>query len=183
MTKTNYMFDASSIIAWFRKEEGSERVQKHLMDSTIKRWIHAVNLAELRYRLLMVLGDVKVVEGILQDLAESGLIFICDCDARVLALAAEYREAIKSKRLRISLADCFGMAATQMMKKEGRIKFLTTDEGEFDGAKKAGLLPVEVDIIHQPSKRQQPQKEVSKRHHNPKGRRRLNDSNGEEFEE
>jgi PIN domain nuclease of toxin-antitoxin system len=153
MTKTNIVFDASSLMAWFRNEEGSERVQKHLMNSTIQRWIHAVNLAEVRYRLLMVLGDVKEVEGILQELAELGLQFVYECDDSVLVLAAQYREAIKSKRLRISLADCFGMAATQLKKKEGRIKFLTTDEGEFDGAKKAGLLPVEVDIIHQPSKR------------------------------
>lgn len=153
MRKHNIVIDASAILAWVQDEEGADKIDRLLYDTDISRWIHGVNLTELQYRLLMLHGNYEAVQKLLDKLLTIGVKFDYTFDSEFTKLAATYRERIKSAELRISLADCFGMAATQLKKREGRIKFLTTDEGEFDGAKKAGLLPVEVDIIHQPSKR------------------------------
>jgi PIN domain nuclease of toxin-antitoxin system len=156
MTKINVVFDASTILAWYRKEEGSEKIERLLRDTSISRWIHAVNLAELRYRFLMLTGNEEITDKAIEKIRGFGVVFLFECDSTVIDLASQYREKIKSKRLRISLGDCFGMAATHLKKKDGRVQFVTTDEGEFDSAQKAGLLPVKVDIIHQPSKRPPP---------------------------
>ena len=156
MKKRYVVFDASSILCWLHREEGYEKVKAKLYDEDLERCIYAVNLAELSYRLLQERGDYQKVQNVIDALKKMGVQFDFTMNWEIVRLASVYREKIKSAQLPISLGDCFGMAATQLKKADGNPVFLTTDANEFGKAEQAGLLPVKVDIISQPSKRKKP---------------------------
>lgn len=171
MKKRVVVFDASSILAWIHREEGHERIASKLYNENIERYIYAVNMAEIQYRLLQIRGDRARVKKVTDLLIAMGMKIDYTMNAEIIERAASIREKVKSARFPISLADCFGVAATELKKKDGNAEFMTTDETEFKKAQDAGLIPVKVDIIPQPSKHPLPEKEPPKKRQSKKSLR------------
>ena len=118
----SYVLDACALIAYFRGEEGGERLASLVEAKANRLVIHAVNLGEVYYDFLRAGGEAKARE----------------LWARALLLPMEIRRDLDDEfvhrvgawkvRYSISYADAFALALAE---REG-VPLITTDHHEFD---------------------------------------------------
>ena len=122
MAQVTHALDACALIAYFRGEEGSERLASLVEDEARSLVIHAVNLGEVYYDFLRAAGEAKARE----------------LWARALLLPMEIRRDLDDEfvhrvgawkvRYSMSYADAFALALAE---REG-VPLITTDHREFD---------------------------------------------------
>lgn len=122
MAQVTYMLDACALIAYFRGEEGGERLVSLVEDEAHGLAIHAVNFGEVYYDFLRAGGEEKARE----------------LWVRALLLPMEIRRDLDDEfvqrvgawkvRYSISYADAFALALAE---REG-VPLITTDHHEFD---------------------------------------------------
>lgn len=119
----NIVLDACAVIAFFRDEQGAEKVEKYLSDSQYNCLIHAINMCEVYYDFLRSEGE-EVAEEIVQDLQSINVIIRDDLKVDFWQQVGKYKGTIK----RISIADCFALT---LANRESAI-LLTFDRKELE---------------------------------------------------
>ena len=112
-----------------REEPGADAVGGLLDDPARPKFIHAVNLVEVHYDLIRLVG-VEQADREIADLTGSSLVVRRDMDAGFRGSVARLKS-----RGRISLADCFCIALANRLGGE----VWTTDRTEFQPLADAGL--------------------------------------------
>jgi ribonuclease VapC len=101
------LFDSHSLLKFFQKEPGHEKVARLLSDThrtRTKKLICAVNLGEIIYIAKRAFGDQKKIE-VLAHIERLGFTVLPVPNSRIFR-AAEYKAEHS-----ISYADCFALAA------------------------------------------------------------------------
>lgn len=124
------------MIAYLKAEAGGEIVRASLLDGEAQAFAHVVNVAEVFYHFHR-LAESKApgtgqteAEAALARLEAVGIEFVDLMDAALWQDAAR----LKSEFVRVSLADCFGVALARRLGGE----FLTSDRHELEALATAG---------------------------------------------
>lgn len=107
MAKESYIFDSHSLIKYFQKEEGFEKViklLKHIKKHKLDKYINAINLGEVIYITKREFGDQKKLE-VLANIERLNFTII-PITNNLIHKAAEYKADYA-----ISYADCFVLAS------------------------------------------------------------------------
>ncbi len=118
----NVVLDACAVIAYERDEPGADVVETYLVEDHTC-WIHAINLCEVYYDFLRVVGE-EAAEQVLSDLKAFDVQVVTAMEDALWKQAATYKAILR----RISLADCFAMA---LANQTGGV-LITSDHAEFD---------------------------------------------------
>lgn len=127
-----HIFDASALIAYFKEEQGHERVTALLEDERNRLAIHAINLCEVYYGYLRVDGLERANEaweratkllGVLETIGEGFM----------------KRVGRWKVNLGLGLGDSFVAACAE----EHAAILVTADHTDFDPVQQAGLVRVE----------------------------------------
>lgn len=127
---TTYVIDACALIAYLRKEKGSDKLCKLLKDRKNSFCMHSINLGEVYYDSLRISGEEKAQE-LFDDIAKLPINVIWTLDIPFIHLVGKYKTSFK-----ISYADSFVLALAE---REGGI-VISTDHHEFDPLEEAGIL-------------------------------------------
>jgi ribonuclease VapC len=107
MPKGPFIFDSHSLLKFFQKEKGYEKVI-HLLEEIRKtganKYINAINLGEIIYSTKKEFGDQKKLE-VLANIERLNFT-ILPISNNLIFQAAEYKAQYS-----ISYADCFGLAS------------------------------------------------------------------------
>ncbi|CAN5645032.1 MAG: type II toxin-antitoxin system VapC family toxin [Acidobacteria bacterium] len=117
-----YILDACAMIAFLRKEFGSDVVEAILLDKNNECFAHAINLCEVFYDFHRLSGE-QAAEKAIGDLKAAGIIERNDFDQIFWKEVGR----IKSQN-RASLADCVAIVLANQL--GGTV--LTSDHHEFD---------------------------------------------------
>lgn len=128
------VFDSSALLAVLRAEAGLEAALDVLTDPANSCHVHAVNLCEVFYNLVREYDEEWAVAQI-APLQRAGLVCHTESDAAMWMDAGR----LKAEHVRVSLADCFGMALTRTL----HGVFLTSDHHELDALKQLGVCDIE----------------------------------------
>lgn len=126
------MLDASGALCWLLDEPGARRMDAVLADDQ-RTLIHAVNLLEVRYRLLRL--NAVLAEAALTMLLATGVEVDRDLSDGLLTVAA----SLKTTYAPIALGDTFAVAAA--IRRDATL--LTTDRGELEKVAAAGACQIE----------------------------------------
>lgn len=129
----SYVFDASALIAYLRNETGAGEAEAILLDKTVERYVHAVNLCEVYYDFVREFGESNA-EKVVDDIIRTGVLVREDMDMGFWQEAGYH----KGSQRRISLADCFCLALARRTGSE----IITTDRAEFTPVVKQGICRV-----------------------------------------
>ena len=124
-----YILDASAIVALLRNEPGAARVAGMIADRTNSCYIHAINLCEVYYDAIRLVG-ITVANGVVKDLKKAKVRIYRTMDD-ALWQAAGQQKALGG----VSLADCFAVALTSRLNGE----LVTSDHREFDPLASQGV--------------------------------------------
>jgi PIN domain nuclease of toxin-antitoxin system len=119
----NIVFDACSLIAFFRDEPGASVVNNYLIEENYTKMIHSINLCEVYYDFLKADGKV-IAQSMLDDFHDLDILIASDLTIDFWKQVGQYKADIK----RISLADCFALT---LANREEAI-LVTSDHKEFD---------------------------------------------------
>ncbi len=122
------VLDASAMLAFLRGESGCDHVLASLLSEEAHCVAHAINACEVYYDILRSAGE-SAAEAAISKLEASGVEIRSDMDAGFWKGVAR-RKAIG----RISLADCCGLALTEVLNGE----FHSADHHELDDLAAAG---------------------------------------------
>ncbi len=117
--KGNYIFDSHSLLKYFQKEEGFEKVIKlldYIKKNKLAMYLNAINLGELIYITKREFGDQKKLE-ILANIQRLNFT-ILPINNSLIFKAAEYKADYP-----MSYADCFVLASAM----EHRATIVTGD--------------------------------------------------------
>lgn len=117
-----YVIDACAVIAYLREEDGCGKLKALLKEKNNSFFMHSINLAEIYYDTLRVLGKQKA-EELFDDIKKLPINVVWTIDVALIELVGKYKTSYK-----ISFADSFFLALTE---KEGAIA-ISTDHHEFD---------------------------------------------------
>ena len=117
------VLDASAMIAFLRRERGSEIVAEALLDPTNQCYAHALNLCEVFYDFHRAMGRIDALNAI-DDLVRLGVQQNSILSDRIWQQAG----TLKSIHRRVSIADCFAITLAQRL----GATLLTSDHHEFD---------------------------------------------------
>ena len=123
---TNYVLDASAMIALINREEGAEVVDKLFQQANkgeINLFMSIINLLEVNYGFIGEIGIEKTQE-IMNKIDETPLVIISTISQQVYNQAAR----IKGTHHKLSLADSVGIATAAEV--EGI--FVTSDHHELE---------------------------------------------------
>ena len=128
-----YIFDACTLLAFYKDEKGAEKIET-LLDEAVsgqsKIYMHAINLIEIHYFFLRVLGLAKA-NIILDEIYKLPISIIETIDTMIFSetsrLKAQYA---------IPLGDSIGLATA--IKMNGT--FVTADHSDFETIEKAEPL-------------------------------------------
>lgn len=126
----NYILDACALIAFLRKEFGSEHLLKLFQNPHHRFFLHSVNLGEVYYDTLRLKG-ANIARELFLDIAKLPVEIIWNMDRPFIELAGKYKTAF-----RISYADSYVLALAE--REKGIV--LTTDHSEFDIVEESGKL-------------------------------------------
>lgn len=126
------ILDACAMIAYLRDEKGAEVVEQLLLNEAVPCYAHAINVCEVYYNFLRVVGTEKATDAI-NDLQDIGLIINENLDNTIWQTAGNFKANHK-----LSLADCFAIAITKHLDGE----LVTSDHHEFDPIHEAGLCKI-----------------------------------------
>lgn len=127
-----YVLDACAMIAYLRKEPGSDVVLRALTDTGSMCLAHAINLCEVFYDFHRK-SDERAATAAISDLYAVGLVESNDFDE------AFWKDAGRLKAQgKISLADCFAITLTNRV--GGTL--LTSDHHELDTIAAAGICSI-----------------------------------------
>jgi predicted nucleic acid-binding protein len=127
---TTYVIDACALIAYLRKEEGSDKLRVLFKDSNNRFFIHSVNVGEVYYDSLRISGKEKARE-LFGDIARLPINIIWTLDIPFIELVGKYKTSFS-----ISYADSFVLALAE---REGGT-VISTDHHEFDAIEKTRVL-------------------------------------------
>jgi predicted nucleic acid-binding protein len=131
------VLDASAMIAFLNDETGADVVEAPLWDDEAQAFAHILNVAEVFYQIHRVAESVspgsgqREAEAALQRLEDMGVQFVISLDTALWQEAAR----LKSQFVKVSLADCFGVALTRRL----RGTFFTADRHELEILDAAGI--------------------------------------------
>ena len=117
--KESYIFDSHSLLKYFQKEDGFEKVIKHLTyikENKIVKYLNVINLGEIIYITKREFGDQKKLE-VLANIERLNFIILPITNSLVFQ-AAEYKADYP-----ISYADCLTLASA----KEHQAMIITGD--------------------------------------------------------
>jgi PIN domain nuclease of toxin-antitoxin system len=119
----NIVFDACSLIAFFRDEPGANVVKNYLTEENYTKMVHSINLCEVYYDFLKSDGQATA-QSMIDDVFDLDISIKSDLTMDFWKQVGQYKADIK----RISLADCFALT---LANRHGAI-LLTSDHKEFD---------------------------------------------------
>ena len=125
-----YVLDASAVIAMLKGETGGRVVDALLAETADTCAIHVVNLCEVFYDLVRLMG-VQSARAVIAETSRTGIAIREDTDTEFWQRAGLYKAELK----RVSLADCFCMALSERLSAE----IVTADRHEFEAVEKQGL--------------------------------------------
>jgi PIN domain nuclease of toxin-antitoxin system len=125
------VLDTSAVLAYLLDEEGARRVTDAIASGSAL--VHAVNLCEVYYNLLRFHDEI-LVETIIADLQDSGVVTIEDLSLPLIRIAAQLKA-----QGNIALGDVFALALAM---REG-VPVLTSDRSEFSAFAASGRVLVE----------------------------------------
>jgi PIN domain nuclease of toxin-antitoxin system len=128
-----YVLDASAIIAALKGESGGKVVSDLLADASDSCTIHVVNLCEVFYDLVRVMG-LESAQSTIERVRRSGIMVREDMDTAFWQKAGLHKANIK----RVSLADCFCMALADRLNAE----IVTADRHELEAVRDQGLCRI-----------------------------------------
>lgn len=117
--KESYIFDSHSLLKYFQKEDGFEKVIKllsYIKENNIAKYLNAINLGEIIYITKREFGDQKKIE-VLANIERLNFIILPITNSLIFQ-AAEYKADYA-----ISYADCFTLASA----KEHKAMIITGD--------------------------------------------------------
>ncbi len=117
-----YVLDASAVIAFLWGEEGADMVEQSLDAGRNHCFMHAVNVCEVYYDMVLRAEESKALE-IIERLKKLISVRV-DMDEPFWQQAGSFKASIR----RISLADCFCLSLSTRLK----AVVLTSDHHEFD---------------------------------------------------
>jgi len=126
------VLDATAMIAYARDEEGTNFVERLLLDENQKCIAHAINICELFYDSLR-LTDESTALAVIADFLNNGLIIHEDLDTEFWKMVGRYKVQYK-----ISLADCCGLALANRLHAD----FITADHHEMDSLLNLGICTI-----------------------------------------
>jgi len=128
------VLDASALIAFLADEVGAESVQSLLLAPDTQCYAHAVNLCEVYYQAARR-GGTADAQAVLDKLQVAGVMPRTDIDEAFWHSVGD----LKARLIRVSLADCFGLALA--MRVEGEL--VTSDHHEFDRVAELEIHPIQ----------------------------------------
>jgi predicted nucleic acid-binding protein len=120
--RVTYILDACAIIAYFKGEEGGDKLVALMEDETSKILMHYINLGEVYYNVPKVDGKEEA-ERMIDDVFKLPIEFRDTISIELLREAGQFKTTYK-----ISYADSFVLAPAKL---EGG-EIVTTDHREFD---------------------------------------------------
>lgn len=129
----NFVFDACALIALFRKESGSDKVQRLLHLASVENcriYIHKVTIIEVLYDQMRAIQNLDT-QRLITVIKALPLFSIDDLSDPFLESVAHHKVAYK-----VSFADCFVLALAQTK----NAAIITSDHHEFDAIEKIGEL-------------------------------------------
>ena len=126
-----YVLDACSLIAYYNREDGAEKIKDILSDTLSGNSdisMHRVNLFEVYYDLLRSNGEDRT-KDIMDSFADSPIAVIDTIPDEVMKEAARFKLTYK-----ISVADAFALATAKLE----QAMLVTADHHEFDVIEKVG---------------------------------------------
>ncbi len=127
-----HVFDASALIAYFKGEEGHERVAALLADERNNLAIHPINLCEVYYGYLRSDGLEKANDAWERATKLLGVLWTLDED--LIKRAGRWKA-----KAGLGLGDAFVAAFAE----ENAAILVTADHTDFDPVQQAGLIRVE----------------------------------------
>ena len=129
-TITSYALDACALIAYLRNEIGGEKLRELFKQQGTRILMHSVNLGEVYYDSLRVVGTAQAQE-LLDEILQLPLHVIWTIDVRMITLLGFYKTSY-----RISYADAFVLALAQ----QENALVISTDHHEFDVVEQSGSV-------------------------------------------
>lgn len=126
----NYVMDACGLIAYFRDEEGGERIETLLDDKHSRFFMHAVNVGEVYYDTLR--KDKNEAQELWEDIQQLPIIIIWGLDIPFIEIVGKYKTSF-----RVSYADCFLLALAE----QKFATIITADHHELESIEKQGKIP------------------------------------------
>jgi len=102
------VFDASALIALMKDEPGAEETEALLVDGSVPRLVHAVNLCEVSYHFIKLKRE-DFLPVRLDAMTAGGLTIRDDLDRQFWGSVAR----LKARFPQAALGDCFAMALAQ----------------------------------------------------------------------
>ncbi|HEY7030017.1 MAG TPA: type II toxin-antitoxin system VapC family toxin [Thermomicrobiales bacterium] len=127
-----YVYDACALIAFLKREPGSQVVDRLLGDAKSSHVIHASNLCEIYYDFIRAssLADANLA---LRTISQLGVRARATMDERLWKQAGQLKA-----NGGLSIADCFAVALTRRVRGE----LVTADHREFDPLAQQGICKV-----------------------------------------
>ena len=126
------VLDATAMIAYARGEEGTDFVERFLLDDHQICVAHAINVCELFYDSLRS-TDEATASAVIADFLANGLMIYEDLDFEFWKTIGRYKVQYK-----ISLADCCGLALSNRLQAD----FITADHHEMDPLVNSGICRI-----------------------------------------
>ena len=123
--KDSYILDACALIAYFKKEPGSDIVLQFFEQANIEHislFMHRVNLLEVYYGFYRDDGRRKA-EAVLKDSLSLPIMFVDDLEERLFREAGRLKAAYD-----ISFADSFALSLASILKEP----LITADHHDFE---------------------------------------------------
>lgn len=120
------VFDSSAMYAFLFDETGADAVEELLSDADVPKYVHAVNLCEVFYRVTLQSGDVAA-EDALDTLRAAGIAERNDMDVDLWQDAAKLVAAQRGNSYGLALGDAFCVALARRLGAD----IVTADRAEF----------------------------------------------------
>lgn len=120
------------MIAFLDDEGGAAIVEAAMIEEGAKVYAHAVNMAEVFYRYHR--RSEAEAQLALTQLDDAGVSIVDDLTPALWQSAAR----LKSRFVRVSVADCFGMATALQLGAD----FLTSDHHELEAVEASGAVQI-----------------------------------------
>ena len=127
---TTYIIDACGLIAYFRDEDGADKLETLFLKDANKFFIHSINFGEVYYDTLRYSGKEKANQ-LFANIAELPINIIWTIDPFFIQLVGKYKTSYK-----ISYADSFVLALAE----KENATVITTDHNEFDSIENNEIL-------------------------------------------
>ena len=125
-----YVIDACALIAYFRKEEGGEKLRQIFKEDGNICYMHAVNIGEVYYDSLRY-SDKEYAQQLLKDVKGLPIRIVWNLDENFIELLGEYKTTFS-----ISYADAFVL----VLAKRENATIVTTYYHEFLPVEEKGNL-------------------------------------------